>query len=67
MYFYTEKKLILVEENKSLIICNQILVTEKNHLKKIYQELSDMMIFLSNFFNHRFEVARNIFYNNYYH
>ena len=62
-----EKNLTLVEENESLIIRNQILVTEKNHLKKIYQELSDMMIFLSNFFNHRFEVARNIFYDNYYH
>src|SRR5438105_3971259 len=44
-----EKNLILVEENESLIIRNQILVTEKNHLEKIYQELSDMMMFLSNF------------------
>ena len=62
-----EKNLTLVEENESLIIRNQILVTEKNHLEKIYQELSDMMMFLSNFFNHGFEVARNIFYDNYYH
>jgi hypothetical protein len=61
-----ERNLKLVEENESLNINNQILVIEKSHLEHIYQELSDLMMFLSNFFGHEFDAAKNIFYNNYY-
>jgi hypothetical protein len=61
-----EKNMKLIEENKSFIIHNQILITEKTHLERVYQELSDFMMFLSDFFGNGFEVAKNIFYNNYY-
>ncbi|CAG8461697.1 8926_t:CDS:2 [Scutellospora calospora] len=46
-----EKNMELIEENESLIIRNQILVMEKNHLERIYQEMSDFLMFLLDFFD----------------